>query len=48
MALVTFRRALVEKSFVGRPNLSASTRAIGLRFIDFLDPRERLTPERWH
>ena len=27
---------------------SASTRAIGLRFIEFLDPGERVDPERIH
>ena len=27
---------------------AASTRAIGLRFIDFLAPTERTAPERWH
>jgi len=29
-------------------NDAASTRAIGLRFIDFIDPDEPLTPDRWH
>jgi hypothetical protein len=32
----------------GGGNDAASTRAIGLRFIDFLEPRERIAPERWH
>jgi hypothetical protein len=32
----------------GGGNDAASTRAIGLRFIDFLAPTERLAPERWH
>ena len=32
----------------GGGNDATSTRAIGLRFIDFLDPSERITPDRWH
>ena len=29
-------------------NDAASARAIGLRFLEFLDPDERIPPERWH
>ena len=29
-------------------NDAASSRAIGLRFIDFLDPNERISPDRMH
>ena len=29
-------------------NDAASARAIGLRFLDFLDPDERITPDRLH
>ena len=29
-------------------NDAASARAIGLRFLDFLDPDERISPDRWH
>lgn len=29
-------------------NDAASARAIGLRFLDFVDPDERIPPERWH
>jgi hypothetical protein len=29
-------------------NDAASSRAIGLRFLDFLDPDERVPPDRWH
>lgn len=29
-------------------NDAASSRAIGLRFLDFLDPDERIAPDRWH
>jgi hypothetical protein len=29
-------------------NDAASARAIGLRFLEFLDPDERIAPERWH
>jgi hypothetical protein len=29
-------------------NDAASSRAIGLRFVEFLDPDERIPPERWH
>jgi hypothetical protein len=29
-------------------NDAASSRAIGLRFIDFLDPNERISPDRVH
>ena len=27
---------------------AASSRAIGLRFVEFLAPDERISPERWH
>jgi hypothetical protein len=29
-------------------NDAASARAIGLRFLEFVDPDERIAPERWH
>ena len=29
-------------------NDAASTRAIGLRFLEFVDPDERISPDRWH
>jgi hypothetical protein len=29
-------------------NDAASARAIGLRFLEFVDPDERIPPERWH
>ncbi len=29
-------------------NDAASSRAIGLRFLEFIDPDERIPPERWH
>jgi PilZ domain len=29
-------------------NDAASSRAIGLRFLEFLDPAESLAPDRWH
>jgi hypothetical protein len=29
-------------------NDAASARAIGLRFLEFIDPDERIPPERWH
>lgn len=29
-------------------NDAASTRAIGLRFLEFIDPQERACPDRWH
>jgi hypothetical protein len=29
-------------------NDAASARAIGLRFLGFIDPDERIAPERWH
>ncbi len=29
-------------------NDAASSRAIGLRFLEFLDPDERIPPDRWH
>jgi hypothetical protein len=29
-------------------NDAASSRAIGLRFLEFIDPEERIPPERWH
>jgi hypothetical protein len=29
-------------------NDAASARAIGLRFLEFIDPDERIAPERWH
>lgn len=29
-------------------NDAASARAIGLRFLDFLEPREPIAPHRWH
>jgi hypothetical protein len=29
-------------------NDAASARAIGLRFLEFIDPDERIPPDRWH
>lgn len=29
-------------------NDAASSRAIGLRFLEFVDPHARIPPERWH
>ena len=29
-------------------NDAASSRAIGLRFLEFIDPDERIPPDRWH
>ena len=29
-------------------NDAASSRAIGLRFLEFIDPDERISPDRWH
>jgi hypothetical protein len=29
-------------------NDAASARAIGLRFLEFVDPDERIPPDRWH
>jgi hypothetical protein len=29
-------------------NDAASSRAIGLRFLEFIDPQERIPPDRWH
>jgi hypothetical protein len=29
-------------------NDAASSRAIGLRFLEFVDPEERISPDRWH
>ena len=29
-------------------NDAASARAIGLRFLEFIDPEERVPPDRWH
>jgi hypothetical protein len=29
-------------------NDAASARAIGLRFLEFVDPDERISPDRWH
>ena len=29
-------------------NDAASARAIGLRFLEFVEPDERIAPERWH
>ena len=29
-------------------NDAASARAIGLRFLEFVDPEERIAPDRWH
>lgn len=29
-------------------NDAASSRAIGLRFLEFVDPDERIAPDRWH
>jgi hypothetical protein len=35
-------------NFTGSNDDAASARAIGLRFIEFLDPNERIAPERVH
>ena len=29
-------------------NDAASSRAIGLRFLEFVDPEQRIPPDRWH